>query len=364
MEVHVDRDAFLRSLQMVHNVVEPRQTMPILANVLVEAEGDAMRLTATDLEVGVRVNLPARVSTPGAVTISARKLLEIVKELPPAPLAMKVQENAWVALRCAGAAYKLVGLAPEDFPQVAPGRDVTWITVDGKMLREMLEQTMFAISHDESRYALNGVLLVLNEREMRLVATDGHRLALAVRVAPELPSGMSGIVPRKAVQEIARIVGSGEDVQVAVSENQFMLRMPNVLLIARLIEGTFPNYEQVVPRAHPHRVVLSRSSVSSALRRVSVLSEERTKPVKFMLSPGLLKLAAYSPDYGEAEEQMEVQYAGEEITIGFNSRYVLEALGAQESEQIILEIKDGLSPGVIKSFEDGGSLCVIMPMRI
>lgn len=364
MEVHVDRDAFFRSLQMVHNVVEPRQTMPILANVLVEAEGDAMRLTATDLEVGVRVNLPARVSTPGAVTISARKLLEIVKELPPAPLAMKVQENAWVALRCAGAAYKLVGLAPEDFPQVAPGRDVTWITVDGKMLREMLEQTMFAISHDESRYALNGVLLVLNEREMRLVATDGHRLALAVRVAPELPSGMSGIVPRKAVQEIARIVGSGEDVQVAVSENQFMLRMPNVLLIARLIEGTFPNYEQVVPRAHPHRVVLSRSSVSSALRRVSVLSEERTKPVKFMLSPGLLKLAAYSPDYGEAEEQMEVQYAGEEITIGFNSRYVLEALGAQESEQIILEIKDGLSPGVIKSFEDGGSLCVIMPMRI
>jgi len=364
MEVHVDRDAFFRSLQMVHNVVEPRQTMPILANVLVEAEGDAMRLTATDLEVGVRVNLPARVSTPGAVTISARKLLEIVKELPPAPLAMKVQENAWVALRCAGAAYKLVGLAPEDFPQVAPGRDVTWITVDGKMLREMLEQTMFAISHDESRYALNGVLLVLNEREMRLVATDGHRLALAVRVAPEQPSGMSGIVPRKAVQEIARIVGSGEDVQVAVSENQFMLRMPNVLLIARLIEGTFPNYEQVVPRAHPHRVVLSRSSVSSALRRVSVLSEERTKPVKFMLSPGLLKLAAYSPDYGEAEEQMEVQYAGEEITIGFNSRYVLEALGAQESEQIILEIKDGLSPGVIKSFEDGGSLCVIMPMRI
>jgi len=364
MEVHVDRDAFFRSLQMVHNVVEPRQTMPILANVLVEAEGDAMRLTATDLEVGVRVNLPARVSTPGAVTISERKLLEIVKELPPAPLAMKVQENAWVALRCAGAAYKLVGLAPEDFPQVAPGRDVTWITVDGKMLREMLEQTMFAISHDESRYALNGVLLVLNEREMRLVATDGHRLALAVRVAPELPSGMSGIVPRKAVQEIARIVGSGEDVQVAVSENQFMLRMPNVLLIARLIEGTFPNYEQVVPRAHPHRVVLSRSSVSSALRRVSVLSEERTKPVKFMLSPGLLKLAAYSPDYGEAEEQMEVQYAGEEITIGFNSRYVLEALGAQESEQIILEIKDGLSPGVIKSFEDGGSLCVIMPMRI
>jgi DNA polymerase-3 subunit beta len=364
MEVHVDRDPFLRSLQMVHNIVEPRQTMPILANVLLEAEGEGLRLTATDLEVGVRVSAPARVVAPGAVTISARKLLEIVKELPPAPLSLKVQENAWVALRCAGAAYKLVGLAPEDFPAVAVGGAVTWISVDGKMLRDMLEQTMFAISHDESRYALNGVLLVLGNREIRLVATDGHRLALAVRAAPERETVVSGIVPRKAVHEIARIVGSGEDVEVAVGDNQFLLRMPNVLLVARLIEGTFPNYEQVVPRAHPHRVVLSRSALTAALRRVSVLSEERTKPVKFGLSPGLLKLAAYSPDYGEAEEQMEVQYAGEEFTIGFNSRYVLEALGAQESEQIVLEVKDGLSPGVIKSFEESGSLCVIMPMRI
>jgi len=160
------------------------------------------------------------------------------------------------------------------------------------------------------------------------------------------------------------MVGSGEDVEIAISENQFMLRMPNVLLIARLIEGTFPNYEQVVPRAHPHRVVLTRASLVSALRRVSVLSEERTRPVKFLFAPGMLKLSAYSPDYGEAEEQMEIQYSGEELTIGFNSRYVIDALGAQEAEQVVLEVKDGLSPGVVKSFEDEGSLCVIMPMRI
>ena len=175
---------------------------------------------------------------------------------------------------------------------------------------------------------------------------------------------VSGIVPRKAVQEIARVVGTGEDVQVAISENQFILRMPNVLLLARLIEGAFPNYEQVVPKAHPHRVTVGRAAVMAALRRVSVLSEERTKPVKFTLSPGLLKLTAYSPDFGEAEEQIEVQYSGEEMTIGFNSRYVLDALGAQSAEQIVMELKDGLSPGVIKSFEEEGSLCVIMPMRI
>jgi DNA polymerase III subunit beta len=364
MEVHVDRDAFLRGLQMAHNVVEPRQTLPVLANVLLEAQGDSLRMTATDLEVSVRVSGPAKVVKPGTITISARKLMEIVKELPAAPLALKVQENAWVSLRCAGASYRLVGLTPEEFPAVGEGAGAGWLTVDGKVLRDMLAQTTFAISHDESRYALNGVLLAAHDKELRMVATDGHRLALSVRPLPAEAPAMSGIVPRKAVQEVARIVGSGEEAQIAISDNQFMLRMPNVLLIARLIEGTFPNYEQVVPRAHPHRVTLSRAALTAALRRVSVLSEERTKPVRFLLAPGLLKLTANSPDYGEAEEQMEAQYAGEEITIGFNSRYVLDALGAHAGEQVLVEVKDGLSPGVFKSFEDEGTLCVIMPMRI
>jgi DNA polymerase-3 subunit beta len=364
MEVQVDRDAFLKGLQMVHNVVEPRQTLPILANVLLESEGDTLRLTATDLEVGARVSVPAKVPAAGSITLSARKLLEIVKELPAAALTLRVQDNAWVALRCAGVSYKLVGLSATDFPAVATGATAGWITLDGKLLRDMLAQTIFAISHDESRYALNGVLFAVQDREIRIVATDGHRLALAVRPLASAGASVSGIVPRKAVQEIARIVGSGEDVQVAISENQFILQMPNVLLMARLIEGTFPNYEQVVPKAHPHRIAMSRGSLTAALRRVSVLSEERTKPVKFTLSAGLLKLTAYSPDFGEAEEQIEVPYEGEEMTIGFNSRYVLEALGAQGAEQIVMELKDGLSPGIVKSFEEEGSLCVIMPMRI
>jgi len=363
MEVNVDREGFLRGLQMVHNVVEPRQTLPILANVLIQTGQDALRLTATDLEVGARVSVPAKIAIPGAITISARKLLEIVKELPAAPMSLKVQENAWVALRCAGASYKLVGLAADDFPAVAE-LAAGWMSVDGKLLRDMLTQTTFAISHDESRYALNGVLFAVRDRELRLVATDGHRLALAVRPTGVSATPVSGIVPRKAVQEIARIVGSGEEAEIAIGENQFVLRMPNVLLVARLIEGTFPNYEQVVPKSHPYRIVLSRSGLTAALRRVSVLSEERTKPAKFILSPGILRLTAYSPDFGEAEEQIEVEYVGEEMTIGFNSRYVLDALGAQGGEQVVLEVKDGMSPGVIKSLEDDGSLCVIMPMRI
>src|SRR5580765_3171231 len=169
MEVHVDRDAFIRGLQMAHNVVEPRQTLPVLANVLLDAQGDTLRLTATDLEVSVRVTGPAKVVKPGTITISARKLLEITKELPSAPLALKVQENAWVALRCGGASYKLVGLAAADYPHVIPIATDNWVTVDGKLLRDMLAQTMFAISHDESRYALNGVLFALHDHEFRQV---------------------------------------------------------------------------------------------------------------------------------------------------------------------------------------------------
>ncbi|OGK82279.1 MAG: DNA polymerase III subunit beta [Candidatus Rokubacteria bacterium GWA2_70_23] len=364
MEVHVDRDAFLRGLQMVHNIVEPRQTIPILANVLVQADGETVRLTATDLEVGARVSVPAKVVRGGGITLSARKLLEIVKELPAAPLVIRVQENAWVALRCGGVSYKLVGLSPEDFPAVGAVESATWISLDGKVLRDMLTQTSFAISHDESRYALNGILFSVQGKDLRLVATDGHRLALAVRPLVDDPTPVSGIVPRKAVQEIARIVGSGEEVQVAITDNQFVLQMPNFLLMARLIEGTFPNYEQVVPKEHPKRITLSRGALTAALRRVSVLAEERTKPVKFTLTPGALTLSAYHPDFGEAEESLEVEYAGEEVTIGFNSRYVLDAIGAQEAEQVVIELKDSVSSCVIKSFEEEGALCVIMPMRI
>jgi DNA polymerase III subunit beta len=364
MEVQVDRDAFLRGLQMVQNIVELRQTMPILANVLLEADGESLRVTATDLEIASRVSIPARVVSGGAITLAARKLTEIVKELPIATLSMKVQENAWVALRCAGATYKLVGLAPDDFPRIVPGEAAAWVTMEAATLRAMLAQTSFAISHDESRYALNGVLFSLQGKEARLVATDGHRLAMATRMLPETTTVGTAIVPRKAIQEIARVLGAGEEVEFTLADNQFVLRMPNFVLTARVIEGQFPNYEQVLPKGHPRRLTIHRPSLIATLRRVSVMAEERTRPVKLVLTPGSLKVTAYNPELGEAEESVEVTYSGEEITIGFNSRYLLDALAPLDADQIVFELKDGLSPGVVRSFEEEGYLCVIMPMRI
>lgn len=364
MEVVLDRDAFLKGLQMVQNIVEPRQTLPILANVLLETEEGTVRLTATDLEVGARVAVPARVVGKGAITVSARKLAEIVKELPAAAVAVKVGDNAGVSLRCAGVTYKLVGMPPDDFPPVVPASPAAWLTLEAKVLRDMLTQTSFAVSHDETRYALNGVLFSLSGNDMRLVATDGHRLALAVRTLNDVGRAVTGIVPRKAIAEVMRVLGAGEQVQIGITENQFVLQMPNFVMTARLIEGQFPNYEAVIPKAHPGKLVISRGAIAAALRRVSVMAEERNKPVKIVLAPAVLRITAASQDLGEAEETLDVDYAGDELAIGFNSRYLLDAIGPIESEQIVIEFKDSLSPGVVRSVSDDGYCCVIMPMRI
>jgi len=364
MEVVIDRDAFLKGLQMVQNIVEPRQTLPILANVLLEAAGDSVRLTATDLEVGARVSVPAKVAAKGSITVSARKLAEIVKELPAAAVALKVSDNVTVSLRCGGATYRMVGLAPDDFPPVVPASPQSWVGIEAKVLREMLTQTSFAVSHDETRYALNGVLFAFQGKDVRMVATDGHRLALSTRSLGQGVASATGIVPRKAVSEIMRVIGAGEEVQIAITENQFVLQMPNFVMTARLIEGQFPNYEAVIPKAHPGRMTTARAGLSAALRRVAVMAEERNKPVKLALSPASLKVSASSQELGEAEEILDVEYAGGEMLIGFNSRYLLEAMAALEKDQVVLEIKDAQSPGIIKSVEGEGYCCVIMPMRI
>ena len=364
MEVALDRDQFLKGLQMVQNVVEPRQTMPILANVLLEAETDTLRVTATDLEVGARVAIPARVAGAGSITVSARKLGEIVRELAAASLVLKVGDSAAVSLRCGGATYRLVGLGPEEFPQVVPGAPAAWLTVEARTLKEMLAQTSFAISHDETRYALGGVLFHFQPGELRLVATDGHRLAMSSRAVGQGLSGVSGIVPRKAVVELARVLGAGEEVQLGITENQFVLQMPSFVMTARLIEGQFPNYEAVVPKGHPERLTASRGDLVAALRRVSIMAEERNRPVRLTMAPGRLTVAASSHDLGEAEETLEVAYSGPEIAIGFNARYVLDALAPLEGDEVVVELKDGLSPAIVKSAAGDAYCCVIMPMRI
>jgi DNA polymerase-3 subunit beta len=363
MELQVARDPFFRALQLVQNIVEPRQTLPILANVLIEAQEGGMRVAATDLEVGARVTVPATVSRPGAITLAARKLLELVRELPAQPVTLKLQENGWVQLLCGPAAFRLVGLPAEEYPPLETGEADGWVAVDAARLRGMLARTSYAMSQDESRPFLNGLYLAVRKGDLRLVATDGHRLALA-RASVEADVEMSGIVPRKAVLEVGRVLSGSDEATLAVRENQFFLRTPGFALASKLVEGTFPSYEQVLPKGHPRRLTVDREPLMAALRRVSVVADDRTRPIRLTVSPAALRLSASSQELGEAEEVLPAECAGEELTIGFNTRYVLDALAPMEGDRVVVDLKDPLSPGVFKSAADDDHLCVIMPMRI
>lgn len=363
MDIRVERDSLFRALQLIQNIVEPRQTLPILANVLLETTGDGLRVAATDLEVGAQVTVPAEIRQGGGITVPARKLVELARELPSRPLDLSVRENNWVQLTSEPASFRLVGLPAEDYPPIEGRGGDGGVEVPGQGLRAMLARTSFAMSHDESRRFLNGVFVVVKEKELRMVATDGHRLALARR---EIGQGTeaSGIVPRKAVQEMGRVLAGSETVVLGLREHQFFLKMEGFLLVSKLIEGQFPNYEQVLPSGHPRRVVVEREALVAGLRRVSVLADDRTRPVTLTLRKGEVQLATSSPDLGEAQETVPAEYSGEEFSIGFNARYLLEALGPMEGAQVSLELKDGVSPGILKNLGDEGYLCVIMPMRV
>jgi len=363
MEVQVAREPFLRALQLVQNIVESRQTLPILANVLIEAREDGLRIAATDLEVGARVAVPATVARPGGITLAARKLLELVRELPAQPIQLVLGESGWIQLVCGTASFRLVGLPAEEYPPLDMDGADGWVAVDGARLRAMLTRTSYAMSQDESRPFLNGLYLVLRKRELRVVGTDGHRLALA-RAEVDTDDEMAGIVPRKAVQEMGRVLGASEGAALAVRENQFFLRTPGFVLASKLIEGQFPNYEQVLPKAHPRRLTVEREPLIASLRRVSVVADDRTRPIRLTAGPGSLRLSASSQELGEAEEILTAEFAGDELAIGFNARYLLDAIGPMEGERVIVELKDGLSPGVFRSAVDDADLCVIMPMRM
>ena len=365
MEVVLDRDAFLRGLQMVQNIVEPRQTLPILANVLLETETDTIRLTATDLEVGARVSLPARIAGKGSITVSARKLAEIVKELPAAAVSLKVTENAGVSIRCGGASYKLVGMTPDDFPPVLPASPAHWLKLDAKTLREMLGQTSFAVSHDETRYALNGVLFSLSGKEARLVATDGHRLSWASLKVDGDFARQEVILPRKTVLELGKLLADVDDpVTIDILATQVRFRFGNVELVSKVVDGKFPDYNRVIPTGQTKAIVLSRPELLATLQRAAILSNEKFRGVRVVLAPGTLKIICTNSEQEEADEELEVAYQGEALDIGFNITYLLDVLHNLAADHVQLAFGDANSSALITVPEREDYKYVVMPMRI
>ncbi|HWO41647.1 MAG TPA: DNA polymerase III subunit beta [Candidatus Eisenbacteria bacterium] len=368
MEIEAQRGDLLAALYWTQSIVERRNTMPILANVLLEAQKAKLKVTATDLEVGVRASAESEVISEGSVTVNAKKLYEIIREVPDERVHLKRLENDWVEVRSGKSVFKIVGLDAREFPQFPKIETRHLASLPGSAIRGMIERTIFAVSTDETRYSLNGVFLEQgNDGNVRMVATDGHRLAYDERSLGSLGLSKGVILPRKGLAELKKMLENADDEVVGIGfrENMGLVVKDRVELFMRLIDGDFPDYTKVVPKGNPNIAKVGHADFLQALRRVSILSSERYKGVKMEFGTGKVSVSANNPDLGEAAEEVEIEYHGHPLTIGFNARYIIDALSVLRSEgEVDLELKDELSPSVIRQPGNEGYLYVLMPMRL
>ncbi len=375
MEIHIDRKTFLEGIQQVQSVVERKSTSPILSHVLLETKNTLLSLTATDREISIETLLPASIPKPGSITLSAQKLFEILKELPESSVHLSTQENHWVVLKCQNSTFRLAGLPKIEFPELPSVKSNESFELEQKILRDMIAKTSFAISHDPNRNALTGSLFRTDNDGLSMVSTDGHRLAVITKEIPKDSTlkNFEVIIPFKTVMEVKKLCDSSSStekreegglVNIGFGNNQIIFSKENTTLISRLIDAQFPDYKQVIPKASLYHISMNKEAFHRAVRRVSLLSNEKSRLIKFTISPGLLHLTSFDPELGEAREELPVEYAGDEVVIGFNAKYISEFLSVVEGETLHMEFNDPLSPGLFTSPEEKDFQCVIMPMRV
>ena len=370
MRVTIERSAFLRALNHVQSVVERRNTIPILSNVLLQATGGNLKLTATDLDIEIVESVEALVATPGSATVPAHMLYDIVRKLPDGAQLELDQggDQGRVNVFTGRSRFSLQALPPEDFPDLATGDFPNRFAMPAGDLKGLIEKTRFAISTEETRYYLNGIYLheVPAGNVLRAVATDGHRLAQAQIARPEGAKGMPGvIVPRKTVLEIVKLLeaASGE-VEVALSASKIRFALGDLVLTSKLIDGTFPDYERVIPRHNDKVLEIDTKTFASAVDRVSTISMEKGRAVKLQMSAGKLVLSVNNPDSGSAEEELACSYDADAIDIGFNARYLLDVAGQIKSDAVVFNLADAGSPTIVRDPGDEQALYVLMPMRV
>ena len=381
MKFEIDKRDFLRGLSSIQSTAGRKTTLPILSHVLIELQKDSLFLTGTDLETGIREELPAHVHDEGKASISAKKLFEIVRELPEEIIHIQKKENHWITLKCGRSIFNLAGLDPDEFPSLPVFRDEFFSKLPCRFLMEMIEKSVFAASNEDSRYHLNGIFFLQTKRDgkeiLRMVATDGHRLSLVNREGQAIHGIEKGIIiPKKAVLEIKKIMGdkSGEEnVEIYFDGTHGFLRMAKSLMVVRLIDGEFPEYEQVIPKENDKKIVVEKEKIYGCLKRVSTMATERVEGIRLSVKKNSMELNSYNQDFGDAKEEMEVAYEGPDIEIGFNARFLMEVLNVLNSEEVLIELKDEGSPGIIRpivskeppvSLESSDQLYIVMPMRI
>ncbi len=372
MELVVRKADLLRELQLFQGIVERKNTIPILANVLMETDGDHVRLLATDLEVGLRSRCQASVEKSGSLTLPAKKLYEIIKALPETDVRIE-EDKSGVKVAADRFDSRMQTLPREDFPTLPDGTGVYTASFPRDLLKHMIAKTQFAITGEDTRYFLNGALFIQRPDSMSLVSTDGHRLAL-ITVPRDTGKGKAKppeeervILPRKTLLELGRLLSEGEgDIQYERGENHLFFEVGGRLLISRMIDGQFPAFERVIPKGNDKRVEFDRDRLTSAVKRVALLSNERSRAVKFQMDKGKVEIASSSPEFGEAKEVLMVEYTAAPVTICFNAQYVLDFLSVVETDSVALEFKDEMSQAVMKPIGAEGYdyTYVIMPMRV
>ncbi len=374
MRVTVERDELLTALHRVQGIVEKRNTMPSLANVLLEAKPEGLDISATDLELGMRGLYKATVEEPGSVTFPARKLYEILKEIKDPEIAITVTDDCLVTIKAGLGEFKVVGLPSKDFPPLPAIEREGLIPLPGAGLLQLIRKTLFAVGDNDTRYVLNGLLIVVTTTDetpiIRLVGTDGHRLAMADQNLVPAEAGIQNqeekvIVPKKAATEIRRLLEEGGDEpMIGFTKNMLIFRKSGLVLTSRLMEGNYPNYQQVIPKASNKKITVNRDDLEGALRRVSVLAQNKSYAVKLTFSKKAITLFSSHPDTGEAKEEIPAGFNGEEFSAGFNARYLLDVLGVMESETVVLNMEASLSPCLIRELDTPMFQAVVMPVKV
>jgi DNA polymerase-3 subunit beta len=372
MKVTIERAALLRALGHVHRVVERRTTIPILANVLIDAKDGALRLKATDLDLEIIEKAVSEVEQPGATTLPAHTLYDIVRKLPEgAQVSLEATgDTGQLQLRSGRSRFNLQSLPESDFPDVTAGEFSHKFALAPTDLRRLIEKTQFAISTEETRYYLNGIYIHVADVEgramLRAVATDGHRLARLELPAPAGSAGMPGVIlPKKAVAEIQRLVEDAQgDVMIELSVNKMRFTFGETVLTTKLIDGTFPDYGRVIPAGNDKRLTVEREAFAKAVDRVSTISSERGRAVKLAISEGKLTLSVTNPDQGSAVEELEADYDGPPLDIGFNARYLLDITQQLDSDTALFRLADPGSPTLVQDRDGANALYVLMPMRV
>ncbi len=371
MEFTVSKSDLVRELNLSQGVVEKKTTIPILSNVLLETNGDRIQLTATDLELGVRCSFPARVTRQGAGTIPARRLLDYVRLLPDSDIQVKLADNQWASLVCGRSRTKIAGMSRESFPEL-PQMPEMLAEIPIGALCSMISKTIFAISAEESRFTLNGALLIFKDAGMVMVATDGHRLSMveSITAIPSIGSAYKALLPKKAMTEILKLSQDSSPealLKFSGDDNHLFFQLGDRLLISRKLTGNFPDFERVLPKDQPNSVKLQRDELRAAIERVSQFSDERSRAIRFQVLPGEVKIYSSLSETGESEESLPAEYSGPEVEIGFNAQYLLDFLRAVPEESVAFHFRDPQSAGEMRpsgGAENYNYRYVIMPMRI